>query len=108
LHWPRAAASVRARSLGFWNEARPQRPTISSARMLAGISGATPGSASGAGLDDNDGSVLLHAPRKIVSAAAIARPATGRALRELIIVFPRAIPLAAPVKQPSAKRLPEQ
>ena len=76
--------------------------------MLAGISGATPGSASGAGLDDNDGSVLLHAPRKIVSADAIARLATVRALRELIIVFPRAIPLAAPVKQPSAKRLPEQ
>jgi hypothetical protein len=76
--------------------------------MLAGISGATPGSASGAGLDDNDGSVLLHAPKKIVSAAAIARPATVRALRELIIVFPRAIPLAAPAKQPSSKRLPEQ
>ena len=60
--------------------------------MLAGISGATPGSASGGGLDDNDGSVLLQAPRKIVSADAVAKLASVRALRELIIVFPRAIP----------------
>jgi hypothetical protein len=59
--------------------------------MLAGISGATPGSASGAVLDDNDGSVLLQAPRKIVSADAVAKLASVRALRELIIVFPRAI-----------------
>ena len=78
--------------------------------MVAGISGATPGSASGAELDDSDGRLmLLHAASKIVSADAIARLATVRALRELIIAFPRAIwHLAAPVKQPTAKRLPEQ
>jgi hypothetical protein len=76
--------------------------------MVAGISGASPGSVAGAELDDNDGSVLLHPPRKIVSADAVARLASVRALRELIIVFPRAIPSAAPVKQPSAKLLPEQ
>ena len=77
--------------------------------MVAGISGATPGSASGAGLDDSDGRLmLLHAARKSASAEAIARLATVRALRDLIIAFPRAIPLAAPVPQPSAKRLPEQ
>src|SRR5437899_9121157 len=97
LHCPRAAASVRARSLGFWNEARPQRPTISSERMVAGISGATPGSASGAELDDSDGRLmLLHAASEIVSADAIARLAIVRALRELIIVFPRAIPWPLP------------
>jgi len=61
--------------------------------MVAGISGATPGSASGAELDDSDGRLmLLHAASKIVSADAIARLATVRALRELIIAFPRAIP----------------
>ncbi|XSC48629.1 hypothetical protein ACF1BQ_001700 [Bradyrhizobium sp. RDT10] len=36
--------------------------------------------------------MLLHAASKIVSADAIARLATVRALRELIIAFPRAIP----------------
>jgi hypothetical protein len=76
--------------------------------MVAGISGASPGSVAGAELDDNDGSVLLQPPRKIVSADAVARLASVRALRELIIVFPRANPSAAPVKQPSAKLLPEQ
>jgi hypothetical protein len=60
--------------------------------MVAGISGASPGSVAGAELDDNDGSVPLQAPRKIVSADAVARLASVRALRELIIVFPRAIP----------------
>jgi hypothetical protein len=34
----------------------------------------------------------LHPASKIVSADPIARLATVRALRELIIVFPRAIP----------------
>jgi hypothetical protein len=57
--------------------------------MVAGISGAASGS--GAELGDNEGSVLLHAPRNIVSAEAIARWATGRALRDLFIAFPRAI-----------------
>jgi hypothetical protein len=60
--------------------------------MLAGISGAAAGSASGAGLDDSDGNVLLHAPRKTVSADAIARLATVCALPDLNIVFPRPIP----------------
>ena len=56
--------------------------------MVAGLYGPAPGSASGAGLDDNDGSVLLHAPRKIVSADAIARLATVRALHDQIIATP--------------------
>ena len=96
--------------MGFWNEARPQRPTISSARMVAGISGATPGSASGAETDDNDGRLmLLHAPRNIVSAEAIARLATVRALRDLIIGIPlEQIRGRSRPSQPSAKRLPEQ
>ena len=61
--------------------------------MVAGISGATPGSAgSGAVFDDSDGRLMLpHAPRNIVSAEAIARLATVRALPDLIIAFPRAI-----------------
>jgi hypothetical protein len=61
--------------------------------MVAGISGASPGSVGGAELDDSDGRLmLLHAASKTVSADAIARLATVRALRELIIAFPRAIP----------------
>src|ERR1700738_5421419 len=84
LHCARAAASVRARSAGFWNDARPQRPTISSGRIVAGISGATPGSGAGEGLDENDGRLMLpHAPRNIVSAEAIPRLATPRTLRDL-------------------------
>jgi hypothetical protein len=43
--------------------------------------------------------MLLQAASKVVSADAIARLATVRALRELIIAFPRAI-LGRPVKQP--------
>ena len=61
----------------------------------------------GAGLDDSDGRLmLLHAASKTVSAEAIARLATGRALRELIIAFPRAIPCkfpAAPVSSQPQK-----
>jgi hypothetical protein len=59
--------------------------------------------------------MLLHAASKVVSADAIARLATVRALRELIIAFPRAIPWQIPGRsrqaanrQPIAKRLPEQ
>jgi hypothetical protein len=60
--------------------------------MLAGISGATPGSGGTSGLDVSDGRLkLLHAPRNIVSADAIARLATTRALPDPIIAFPRAI-----------------
>jgi hypothetical protein len=59
--------------------------------MVAGISGATPGSTgAGAELDDIEGRLmLLHAPRKIVSAEAIARLATLRALLDPIIASPR-------------------
>jgi hypothetical protein len=65
--------------------------------MVAGISGASPGSVAGAELDDSDGRLmLLHAASKVVSADAIARLAIVRALRELIIVFPRAIPWPLP------------
>jgi hypothetical protein len=62
--------------------------------MVAGISGATLGSGGGSELDDRDGKLIPppHAPRKIVSADAIARLATVRALTDLIIAFPRAIP----------------
>src|SRR5438067_11778911 len=63
LHWARAAASVRARSAGFWNEASPQRPTISSARMLAGISGPVPGSATGGGEDEEKDGRLMPPPQ---------------------------------------------
>src|SRR5437899_6598582 len=83
LHCARAAASVRARSLGFWNDARPQRPTISSGRMDAGTSGTT-GSGATDGEDENEGRLMLpHAPRNTVSAEAIPRLATARALRDL-------------------------
>jgi hypothetical protein len=58
--------------------------------MLAGISGAT-GSGSGAELGDSEGRLVLHAPSNIVSADAIARLATERALRDPIIAFPQAI-----------------
>jgi hypothetical protein len=61
--------------------------------MVAGISGATPGSGGALGPDDDsDGRLmLLHAPRNIVSAEAIARLATTRALPDPIIAFPPSI-----------------
>jgi hypothetical protein len=61
--------------------------------MVAGISGPTPGSeGSGVGFEDSDGRLmLLHAPRNIVSAEAIARLATTRALPDPFIAFPPAI-----------------
>src|SRR3569623_1411002 len=59
--------------------------------MVAGISGASPGSVGGA-LDDVDKLMPPpHAPSKAVSADAAASLATVRALRELIIAFPCAI-----------------
>ncbi|GLR86933.1 hypothetical protein GCM10007857_36440 [Bradyrhizobium iriomotense] len=82
MHCARAAASVRARSAGFWNEARPQRPTISSERIEAGISGPVPGSASGGGEEDeNDGRLMPppHAPSSSAKAAAAPSLATVRA-----------------------------
>jgi hypothetical protein len=77
--------------------------------MVAGMSGATPGSGGGAELDDSDGRLmLLHAPRSIVSAEAIARLATTRAVPDPIIAFPQTSFLAAPVLQPTVKHVPEQ
>jgi hypothetical protein len=77
--------------------------------MVAGTSGATPGSGGGVGDDENDGRLmLLHAPKNIVSVDAIPRLATVRTLRDLTMVFPRAKFVAAPVPQPSAKRKSEQ
>jgi hypothetical protein len=78
--------------------------------MVAGISGATPGSGVAVGEEDeNDGRLmLLHAPRNIVNAEAIPRLATPRALRDLTMAFPRANFVAAPVPQPSVKLLSEQ
>src|SRR6516162_381668 len=95
LHCALAAASVRARSLGFWNEARPHLPTISSARIVAGISGT--GAGSGAeGDDEKEGRLmLLHAPRKIANAEAIPRFAAARALCEPTIFSPKRNPQAA-------------
>jgi hypothetical protein len=52
--------------------------------------------------------MLEQAPRNIVSAEAIPRLATVRALHEPSMVSPKANPLAASVLQPSAKPLPEQ
>src|ERR1700686_3392678 len=58
--------------------------------MVAGISGATPGSGAAVGPDENDGRLMLpHAPRKIVSAEAIPRLATVRPLSDLTMVIPR-------------------
>jgi hypothetical protein len=77
--------------------------------MVAGISGATPGSGAAVGDDDNDGRLKLpHAPRNSVNAEAIPRLATPRALRDLTMVFPRANFVAASVPQPSVKLLSEQ
>jgi hypothetical protein len=58
--------------------------------MLAGISGATPGSGGGAEEDEeNEGMLMLpHAPRNTVSAQAIPRLATARALSDLTMASP--------------------
>jgi hypothetical protein len=77
--------------------------------MVAGISGATPGSGSAVGDDDNEGRLMLpHAPRNIVSAEATPKLATARALGNLTMVFPPNKFVAAPVPQPSVKLLSEQ
>jgi hypothetical protein len=78
--------------------------------MVAGISGATPGSgADGADDDDSDGRLMLpHAPRNIVSAEATPKLATARALGNLTMAFPPNKFVAAPVPQPSVKLLSEQ
>jgi hypothetical protein len=95
--------------LGFWNDARPHRPTISSERIVAGISGAGAAGSGAEGDDEKDGRLMLEqAPRNIVSAEAIPRLAIVRALHEPSMVSPKANPLAASVLQPSAKPLPEQ
>jgi hypothetical protein len=109
LHCAFAAASVRARSGGFWYEARPQRPTISSGRMLAGISGTARGSGAAVGDDESDGRLKLpHAPRNNVSAEAIPRLAAVRTLSNLIMAIPQRKFVALPVPQPNVKLLSEQ
>jgi hypothetical protein len=48
--------------------------------MVAGISGAKPGSGAAVGADENDGRLMLpHAPKNIVNAEAIPRLPTARA-----------------------------
>jgi hypothetical protein len=79
--------------------------------MLAGISGAVPGSASGAGWDDeNDGRLMPppHAPSSNARQDMAARLAALRARAELIMAFPPKIIMAASVPQPTAKPLAEQ
>jgi hypothetical protein len=51
--------------------------------------------------------MLPQAPRNTVSAQAIPKLATVRALTDLIMAFPAFI-VAAPIPQPSAKLLLEQ
>jgi hypothetical protein len=65
--------------------------------MVAGISGAAAGS-EGAEEDEKDGRLmLLQAPRNIVSAEAIPRLATARALRDVTMASPKQFP-AAPIR----------
>src|SRR5262249_43444816 len=70
-------------------EARPHFPTSSSARMVAGTSGATPGSA--AGVDElRLGRLMLpHPPRATVSDAITEKLAIVRAYPKLAMAFPR-------------------
>jgi hypothetical protein len=58
--------------------------------MVAGMSGATPGSGAAVGVDDEkDGRLILpHAPSNSASAEAIPRLATVRALSDLTMAFP--------------------
>jgi hypothetical protein len=101
---------VRARSFGFWNDASPQRPTISSERIVAGTSGTAGGSgaAEGADEEENEGRLKLpQAPKDIASAAAIPSLPAARALGDLIMAFPRTIRGRTP-PQPSAKLSSEQ
>src|SRR5450759_3972500 len=74
--------------------------------MVAGISGAMPGSGADVGVeDDSEGRLKLpHPPRKIVSAEAIPRLATVRTLSDLTMVFPRANwwPLPSAAKRKTA------
>jgi len=78
--------------------------------MVAGISGATPGS--GAGVDDEEPNMLKFVvsqpASKIASVEMMARLATGRALPDLIMGIPPTHLTAAPVQQPSAKLQPGQ
>src|SRR5258705_12002149 len=68
--------------------------------MVAGTSGT--GSGATDGEDENEGRLMLpHAPRNIVSAQAIPRLATARALRDLTMAFPRTI---RDLTLPSTKR----
>src|SRR5256885_3327879 len=62
--------------------------------MVAGISGATPGSGATVGLEDDPKlkPVVSQPPRKIVSAETIAKLAAGRALRDLFMASPEQTP----------------
>ena len=77
--------------------------------MVAGTSGAMPGSGAGGGDDEEKlGRLMLLQPaRNIVTAAAIPRLATLRILLDLIMASPEQF-VAAPVPQPSVKPLSEQ
>jgi hypothetical protein len=88
--------------LGFWNEARPHFPTISSARTVAGISGAGAASGGAEGDDEKDGKLMLEqAPRNIASAEATPRLASARASDEPTIFSPKQNPGRS---HPAAKR----
>jgi hypothetical protein len=80
-------------------------PTISSGRIVAGISGTGAGSGAAEGDDENEGRLmLLHAPSKIASTEATPRLAAIRAPPEPIISIPPESD-GRPVRQPSAKTL---
>src|ERR1700685_1566750 len=75
-HWPRAAASVRARSCSRWYDARPQRPTTSSGRTLGGTSAAAGGD--GGGGEEGNG-VLKLLPKFVeLQPASVSTPAASR------------------------------
>jgi len=79
--------------------------------MVAGMAGATPGSGAAAGVDPPPklGRLMLpQAPRNTVSAQAIPRLATARALTDLTMASPNIQFVAAPIPQPSVKLLSEQ
>src|SRR5216683_449005 len=73
--------------------------------MVAGISGATPGSRDAEG-EEPVKLMPLQAPRHIASAEATDRLATVRALSKLIIGFPPDKIVAAPVRSQAQNRCP--
>src|ERR1700722_6129180 len=102
LHWAFAATSVRARSLGFWKDASPHLPTISSGRIVAGISGNGAASGAGAGEDAKEGGLMqLSPPEKNPSNKSIPSLVAGRAPHEPTIFSPKQI---CGRTRPAAKR----